>query len=60
MKNEQRAITETVRHVEKALNELNKAFDVAGLSQEIHDQLTEQAFQLNKILDQITANIVEE
>ena len=60
MSSEQRVFIEAARHVEKALNELNKAFDVEGLDSKIHSALTEQAFQLNKILDDITANIIEE
>lgn len=60
MNNEQRAITEAARHIEKALNELNKAFDVEGLNPDTHDRLTEQAAQLNKILNEITVDIIEE
>ncbi len=57
---EQKALAEAARHVEKALNELNKAFDVEGLSQQVHDRLTEQAIQLNKAHDEITVNLTEE
>ena len=60
MNMEQKALSEAARHVEKALNELNKAFDVEGLNQEAHDRLTEQTIQLNKALDEITANLTEE
>jgi hypothetical protein len=59
MNSDQRAIVDAVRHVEKALNELNKAFDIEGLCPDTHKRLTEQVFQLNKILNEISVEIEE-
>ena len=59
MNSDQRAIVEAVRHVEKALNELNKAFDVEGLCSDTHKRLNDQVFELNKILNEISVEIEE-
>lgn len=60
MNTDQRAIAEAARHVEKALNELNKAFDVEGLCQDTRERLTTKVLELKKVLDEITVNMEDE